>query len=115
MVTAALRRRSEHPALHGDVLDPVGDYHLEALTSLWHRHWSRPPGSITAPPPAQQLVRPVDFPSSLADEQRTADMGALIPDFGMLPSSASIVGCMCCAALPTLPRLPSWVTPLLKV
>ena len=30
-------------ALHVDVLDAVGDYHLEALTSLWHRHWSRPP------------------------------------------------------------------------
>jgi len=43
MVTAALRRRSEHPALHVDVLDPVGDYHLEALTLLWHRHWSRLP------------------------------------------------------------------------
>ena len=98
MVTAALRRRSEHPALHVDVLDPVGDYHLEALTSLWHRHWSRPPGLITAPPHAKQLVRLVDFPSSLADERRTADTGARIPDLGMLPSSVSIVGCMCCAA-----------------
>ena len=98
MVTAALRRRSEHLALHDNVLDPVGDYHLEALTPLWHCHWSRPPGLITAPPHAKQLVRLVGFSSSLADERRTADMGARIPDLGLLPSSVSIAGCMCCAA-----------------